>query len=52
MISISFKGIDALFMYTQLLKEAIFQIEDDDAKSLKELADYCRVVRKTFLKIK
>ena len=42
MVSISFKGIDALFMYTQLLKEAMLQIEDDDAKSLKELADYCR----------
>ena len=42
MVSISFKGIDALFMYTQLLKEAILQIEDDDTKSLKELAEYCR----------
>ena len=42
MVSISFKGIDALFMYTQLLKEAILQIEDDDEKSLKELAEYCR----------
>ena len=42
MVSISFNGIDALFMYTQLLKEAILQIEDDDKKSLKELADYCR----------
>ena len=42
MVSISFKDIDALFMYTQLLKEAILQIEDDDNKSLKELADYCR----------
>ena len=42
MVSISFNGIDALFMYTQLLKEAILQIEDDDGKSLKELADYCR----------
>ena len=42
MVSISFKGIDALFMYTQLLKEAILQIEDDDKKSLQELADYCR----------
>ena len=42
MASISFKGIDAFFMYTQLLKEAILQIEDDDKKSLKELADYCR----------
>ena len=42
MISISFNGIDALFMYTQLLKEAILQIEGDDAKSLKELVDYCR----------
>ena len=42
MVSISFKGIDAFFMYTQLLKEAILQIEDDDKKSLKELADYCR----------
>ena len=42
MVSISFNGIDALFMYTQLLKEAILQIEYDDAKSLKELADLCR----------
>ena len=42
MVSISFNGIDALFMYTQLLKEAILQIEYDDAKSLKELADFCR----------
>ena len=42
LVSISFKGIDALFMYTQLLKEAILQIEDDDEKSLKELAEYCR----------
>ena len=42
MVSISFNGIDALFMYTQLLKEAILQIEDDDKKSLKELGHYCR----------
>ena len=42
MVSISFNGIDALFMYTQLLKETILQIEDDEEKSLKELADYCR----------
>ena len=42
MVSISFNGIDALFMYTQLLKEAILQIEYDDAKSLTELAEYCR----------
>ena len=42
MVSISFNGIDALFMYTQLLKEAILQIEDDDKKSLKELGQYCR----------
>ena len=42
MVSISFNGIDALFMYTQLLKEAILHIEYDDAKSLKELADFCR----------
>ena len=42
MVSISFNGIDALFMYTQLLKEAILQIEDDDEKSLKELGQYCR----------
>ena len=43
MVSISFNGIDALFMYTQLLKEAILQIEDDDEKSLKELGQYCRL---------
>ena len=42
MISITFNGIDPLFMYTQLLKEAILQIDDNDTKSLKELADYCR----------
>ena len=42
MISISFKGVDALFMYTQLLKEAVLQIEDDHEKSIKEFADFCR----------
>ncbi|CAF4677637.1 unnamed protein product, partial [Rotaria sp. Silwood2] len=29
-------------MYTQLLKEALLEIEDDDKKSIKDLADYCR----------
>ena len=29
-------------MYTQLLKEAILQIEDDHEKSIREFADYCR----------
>ncbi|CAF4640501.1 unnamed protein product, partial [Rotaria sp. Silwood2] len=43
MISISFNRIDSLFMYTQLLKEALLDIEDDDAKSIKELAEYCRL---------
>ncbi|CAF1485319.1 unnamed protein product, partial [Rotaria sordida] len=43
MISMSFCGIDPLFMYTQLLKEAFLEIEDDDAKSIKELVDYCRL---------
>ena len=42
MIPITFKGVDALFMYTQLLKEAILQIEDDHEKSIKEFVDYCR----------
>ncbi|CAF4593207.1 unnamed protein product [Rotaria sp. Silwood2] len=42
MISISFNRIDPLFMYTQLLKEALLEIEDDDKKSIKDLADYCR----------
>ena len=42
MIPITFKGVDALFMYTQLLKEAILQIEDDHEKSIKEFADFCR----------
>ena len=41
MVSTSFKGIGASFIYTQLLKEAILQIEYDDKKSLKELAEYC-----------
>ncbi|CAF4802947.1 unnamed protein product [Rotaria sp. Silwood1] len=43
MISISFNGIDALFMYTQLLKETLLDIEDDDAKSIREFVDYCRL---------
>ncbi|CAF1386387.1 unnamed protein product [Rotaria sordida] len=43
MISISFDGLDALFMYTQLLKEAVLEIEDDDAKSIKDLVEYCRL---------
>ncbi|CAF1490609.1 unnamed protein product [Rotaria sp. Silwood1] len=43
MIAISFNRIDPLFMYTQLLKEALLEIEDDDAKSIKELVEYCRL---------
>ncbi|CAF4085820.1 unnamed protein product, partial [Rotaria sordida] len=43
MISISFNGLDALFMYTQLLKEALLEIEDDDAKSIKDLVEYCHL---------
>ncbi|CAF4702309.1 unnamed protein product, partial [Rotaria sp. Silwood2] len=42
MISVSFNGLDPLFMYTQLLKEALLDIEDDDEKSINDLADYCR----------
>ncbi|CAF1453691.1 unnamed protein product [Rotaria sordida] len=30
-------------MYTQLLKEAVLEIEDDDAKSIKDLVEYCRL---------
>ena len=41
MIPITFNGVDPLFRYTQLLKEAILQIEDDHEKSIKEFADYC-----------
>ncbi|CAF0943341.1 unnamed protein product [Rotaria sordida] len=43
MISISFRGIDPLFMYTQLFKEVLLEIDDDDTKSIKELVDYCRL---------
>ncbi|CAF3454978.1 unnamed protein product [Rotaria sp. Silwood1] len=43
MISISFHGIDALFMCTPLLKEVFSEIDDDKAKSIKELVDYCRL---------
>ncbi|CAF3671293.1 unnamed protein product [Rotaria sp. Silwood1] len=43
MISVSFNGLDPLFMYTQLLKETFLEIEDDDAKSIKDLVDYCRL---------
>ena len=42
MMPITFKGVDALFMYTQLLKEAILQIEDDHEKSMEEFVAYCR----------
>ncbi|CAF4330703.1 unnamed protein product, partial [Rotaria sordida] len=28
--------------YTQLLKEALLEIEDDDRKSIKDLVTYCR----------
>ncbi|CAF4379756.1 unnamed protein product [Rotaria sp. Silwood2] len=42
MIPVSFNGLDPLFMYTQLLKEALLEIEDDDEKSIKDLVDYCR----------
>ena len=53
MVSISFNGIDALFMYTQLLKEAILQIEyDDDKKSLKELGRLSVVIREILMKMK
>ena len=41
MIPITFSGVDALFIYTQFLNETILEIEDDDAKRLKEFADYC-----------
>ncbi|CAF4139764.1 unnamed protein product [Rotaria sordida] len=43
MISISFDRIDPLFIYTQLLKEALLEIEDDDTKSIKEFVEYCRL---------
>ncbi|CAF3800177.1 unnamed protein product [Rotaria socialis] len=43
MISMSFNGIDPLFMYTQLFKEALLEIEDDDDKSIRELIEYCRL---------
>ncbi|CAF1502564.1 unnamed protein product, partial [Rotaria sp. Silwood1] len=45
MIAISFNRIDPLFMYTQLLKEALLEIADDDVKSIKELVEYCRLQR-------
>lgn len=42
-VSISFKGVDPLFIYTRLLKEAFLQIEDDNNKSIKELVEFCRL---------
>ncbi|CAF3042443.1 unnamed protein product [Rotaria sp. Silwood2] len=42
MIPVSFNGLDPLFMYTQLLKEALLDIEDDNEKSIKDLVDFCR----------
>ncbi|CAF4288888.1 unnamed protein product, partial [Rotaria sordida] len=45
LIPISFRGIDASFMYTQLFKEALLEIDDDDddTKSIKELVESCRL---------
>ncbi|CAF1363608.1 unnamed protein product, partial [Rotaria sp. Silwood1] len=43
MVSISYNGLDPLFMYTQLLKEALLEIEDDDKKSIEDLVDCCRL---------
>ena len=34
--------LDQSFMYTQLFKESLLEIDDYDAQSVKELADYCR----------
>ncbi|CAF3374055.1 unnamed protein product [Rotaria sp. Silwood2] len=42
MTSINFNGIDTLFTYTQLLKETLLEIEDDNNESIKEFVDYCR----------
>ncbi|CAF5046180.1 unnamed protein product, partial [Rotaria sp. Silwood1] len=41
MIPLSFKDIDPLFMYTQLLKEILLEMKEDDAKSFKELIEFC-----------
>lgn len=35
--------LDQSFMYTQLLKETLLEIDDDDAGSIEEFANYCRV---------
>ncbi|CAF2635939.1 unnamed protein product [Rotaria sp. Silwood2] len=43
MISISFHGIDALFIYMPLFIEVLLETDDDETKSIKELADYCRL---------
>ena len=43
LISISYYGIDPLFMYTQLLKEALLDIDDDIAKSIEELVAFCKL---------
>ncbi|CAF3401109.1 unnamed protein product [Rotaria socialis] len=43
LMPISYNGIDPLFMYTQLFKEALLKIEDDDTQSIKEFADFCRL---------
>ncbi|CAF4185707.1 unnamed protein product, partial [Rotaria magnacalcarata] len=43
LIPISYNGIDPLFMYTQLFKEALLKIEEDDTQSIKEFANFCRL---------
>lgn len=43
-ISISIHGVEPLFMYTQLFKEALLTIDgEDDANCIKEFVDYCRL---------
>ncbi|CAF4488430.1 unnamed protein product [Rotaria socialis] len=41
-----FLSINDIFMYTSLLREVLFEIDDDDDednKSIKEFVDYCRL---------
>ena len=43
-ISMSFSGIDPLFMYSQLFKETLLEIQDDGTdKDMENLSTYCRI---------
>lgn len=41
-INLNLDQLDQSFMYTQLLKETLLEIDNNEARSTEELVDYCR----------